>query len=58
MDKNIIRIFILGFIWVIAGIVSFSLKQDEKAGILLLAIGLVIESVALLLFFWKKIKQK
>jgi Kef-type K+ transport system membrane component KefB len=58
MDKNVIRIFILGFIWVMAGIFSFTIKKDEQSGTLLLAIGLVIESVALLVFIWKKMKQK
>lgn len=58
MDKSVKRIFILGFIWVVAGMVSFATKQDPNASTLLLAIGLVIESVAFLLFFWKKINQK
>jgi len=58
MNKNIIRIFILGFIWVVTGII-INLSQDtEDAGILALAIGLSIESIALILFFWKKIKNK
>ena len=58
MDKSVKRIFILGFIWVVVGMVSFATEQDPKASTLLLAIGLVIESVAFLLFFWKKINQK
>lgn len=58
MDKNVVRIFILGFIWVIAGIIINQTKNEEGAGILSLAIGLSIESVALILFFWKKIKNK
>ncbi|MFC2109628.1 hypothetical protein ACFLSU_03555 [Bacteroidota bacterium] len=57
MDKNVIRIFILGFIWVIAGIVS-SVLEESGNGSLLLAIGLSIESIALMLYFWKKIKNK
>ena len=58
MTKTIKRIFILGFIWVIAGIVSFILKENQQVSTLLLAFGLLIESVAFLLFFWNKIKQK
>ncbi|WP_166461212.1 hypothetical protein [Flavicella sediminum] len=58
MDKNVIRIFILGFIWVIAGIVMSVSKENSGNGSLLLAIGLSIESVALMLFFWKKINKK
>jgi hypothetical protein len=58
MDKNIIRIFILGFIWVVAGIIINQTKNEEGAGILSLAIGLSIESIALILFFWKKINNK
>ena len=58
MDKNVVRIFILGFIWVAAGIIINLTKKEEGAGILSLAIGLSIESVALILFFWNKIKNK
>lgn len=58
MDKNIVKIFILGFLWVIAGIATNLYKKEEGAGTLVLAIGLLIESVALLLFFWKKIKKR
>ncbi|MEI6864596.1 hypothetical protein [Flavicella sp.] len=58
MDKNIIRIFILGFIWVATGIIINLTKKEDGAGILALAIGLSIESVALILFFWRKIKNK
>lgn len=58
MDKNVVKIFILGFLWVIAGIATNLYKQEEGAGTLILAIGLSIESVALLLFFWKKINKK
>ena len=58
MDKNVIRVFILGFIWVATGIVINLTKEEEGAGILALAIGLSIESVALIMFFWKKIKNK
>ncbi len=58
MDKNVIKIFILGFLWVIAGIVKNLYTKEEGSGTLMLAIGLSIESIALLLFFWKKIKRK
>jgi len=57
MDKNVIKIFILGFLWVLAGIIKNLYTGEEGAGTLILAIGLLIESVALLLFFWKKIKK-
>ncbi len=58
MNKNVLKIFLLGFIWVIAGIAINIYKDEENAGSLVLAIGLLIESLALVLFFWKKIKQK
>lgn len=58
LKNNIVKIFILGFLWVVAGIVINLYKQEEDAGILVLAIGLLIESVALLMFFWGKIKGK
>lgn len=58
MDKNVVKIFLLGFLWVMAGIVINLYKKEEGAGTLTLAIGLSIESVALLLYFWKKIKKK
>lgn len=58
LKNNIVKIFILGFLWVVAGIIINLFKQEEGAGILVLAIGLLIESVALLMFFWRKIKGK
>jgi hypothetical protein len=58
MDKNVVKIFILGFVWVLVGIGTNLYKNEEGAGTLTLAIGLSIESVALLLFFWKKINKK
>ena len=58
MDKSINRIFILGFIWVVTGIIINQTKNEEGAGVLMLAIGLSIETIALILFFWKKIKNK
>ena len=58
MDKNIVKIFILGFLWVLVGIGVNLYKKEEGAGTITLAIGLCIESVALLLFCWKKIQKK
>ena len=58
MDKNVVRVFILGFIWIDTGIIINLTKKEEGAGMLALAIGLSIESIALILFFWKKIKNK
>ncbi|WP_152287530.1 TRADD-N-associated membrane domain-containing protein [Flavicella marina] len=58
MDKKIVRIFIIGFIWVTTGIIINLTKNEDGAGIMVLAVGLLIESIALLLFFWKKIKNK
>tara|TARA_B100000767_G_C19464506_1_gene409442 strand:- start:288 stop:467 length:180 start_codon:yes stop_codon:yes gene_type:complete len=58
MKNNVVKIFILGFIWVIAGIVIHLVKEEKDAGALPLTIGLTIESVALLSYFWKKIKGK
>lgn len=58
MDKNVVRVFILGFIWVATGIITNLTKKEEGAGMLALAIGLSIESIALIMFFWKKIKNK
>lgn len=58
MDKTVVRIFILGFIWVAAGIITNLIQEEDGAGVLALAIGLSIESVALIVFFWKKIKTK
>jgi hypothetical protein len=57
MDKITIRIFILGFIWVVAGIVTMAMQKNENDGLLFFAIGLVIESVALMRFFWMKMKK-
>ncbi len=58
LKNNTVKIFILGFLWVLAGIIINLYKQEEGAGTLVLAIGLSIESVALLLYFWGKIKEK
>ncbi|MGB2128281.1 MAG: hypothetical protein ACPHXR_02275 [Flavicella sp.] len=56
MKSNVVKIFILGFVWVIAGITINLVKDEKDAGTLPLAIGLTIESVALLIYFWRKIK--
>jgi len=56
--SNTIKIFVLGFVWVAVGIIISINSEQENTGKLQISIGLSIEALALLLFFWKKIKEK
>lgn len=54
MDKNSLKIAMLGMAWVLIG--SGLLFFEKEEGTLVVAIGLTLESVAMLVFIWKKIK--
>lgn len=55
MDKNSLKIALLGMAWVLVG--SGLLFFEKEEGTLVVAIGLTLESVAMLVFIWKKIKR-
>jgi|GEM_PF-2952234 len=55
MDKNSLKIAMLGMAWVLIG--SGLLFFEKEEGTLVVAIGLTLESVAMLVFIWKKIKR-
>lgn len=55
MDKNSLKIAMLGMAWVLVGSGLLFFEKDE--GTLVVAIGLTLESVAMLVFIWKKIKR-
>jgi hypothetical protein len=55
MDKNSFKIAMLGMAWVLVG--SGLLLFEKEEGTLVVAIGLTLESVAMLVFIWKKIKR-
>lgn len=55
MDKNSLKIAMLGMAWVLVG--SGLLFFEKEEGTLVVAIGLTLESVAMLVFIWKKIKR-
>jgi glucose uptake protein GlcU len=58
MFKNKLSIvFLTGLLFVIVGILYTQIVTEDTTGILLLAIGMVLESLALMLYFWKKIKN-
>ncbi len=55
MDKNSLKIALLGMAWVLVG--SGLLFFEKEEGTLVVAVGLTLESVAMLVFIWKKIKR-
>jgi hypothetical protein len=55
MDKNSFKIAMLGMAWVLVG--SGLLLFEKEEGTLVVAVGLTLESVAMLVFIWKKIKR-
>jgi hypothetical protein len=55
MDKNSFKIALLGMAWVLVG--SGLLLFEKEEGTLVVAVGLTLESVAMLVFIWKKIKR-
>jgi len=55
ITKQVISIFTFGVFLIIVGAISKIFKWPQAN--LLLAIGLVFEILAALLFIWKKIKQ-
>tara|TARA_B110000967_G_scaffold103346_1_gene106005 strand:- start:10954 stop:11136 length:183 start_codon:yes stop_codon:yes gene_type:complete len=55
MYKNSLKIAMLGMAWVLVG--SGLLVFEKEEGTLVVAIGLTLESVAMLVFIWKKIKR-
>jgi hypothetical protein len=55
MHKNSLKIAMLGMAWVLVG--SGLLLFEKEEGTLVVAIGLTLESVAMLVFIWKKIKR-
>ena len=55
LDKNSLKIAMLGMAWVLVG--SGLLFFEKEEGTLVVAIGLTLESVAMLVFIWKKIKR-
>ncbi|MDA9111764.1 hypothetical protein N9J39_02705 [Flavicella sp.] len=55
MEKNSFKIALLGMAWVLVG--SGLLFFEKEEGTLVVAVGLTLESVAMLVFIWKKIKR-
>lgn len=55
ISKKIISIFTFGIFLVIVGAVSKIMKWHQ--GDLLMAIGILFELLALLLFLWRKLKN-
>jgi len=55
MDKKIISFFSFGFLLLVIGLIGKILKWNQAN--IILATGLVFETVAVLLFAWKKITK-
>ncbi len=55
MDKKILSFFTFGFLLIIVGSIGKILKWDQAS--VILATGLVFETLSILLFAWKKIKK-
>ncbi len=55
MDKKILSFFTFGFLLIIIGSIGKILKWNQAS--IILATGLVFETLAFLLFAWKKIKK-
>ena len=56
ISKKIISIFTFGIFLVVAGII-LKIANNPQAN-LIIAIGLVFETIAVLVFVWNKIKKK
>ena len=55
MSKKVISFFSFGFLLIIIGSIGKILKWDQAS--VILATGLVFETLAILLFAWNKIKK-
>lgn len=55
MDKKVISFFSFGFLLIVIGGIGKILKWEQAA--IVLATGLVFESIAILIYAWNKIKK-
>ncbi len=56
IDQKIISVFTFGFLLIVIGVIGRFVNWGQSQ--IILAIGLVFETVAVLIFAWKKIKNK
>lgn len=56
MNKNLISLFTFGLVLIITGGVGSFF--DWNKSIIFIGLGLTLESLALLIFAWKKLKNK
>jgi len=56
IDKKIISVFTFGFLLILIGVIGRFINWEQSQ--IILAVGLVFETVAVLMFAWKKIKNK
>ena len=56
LSKKVISIFSFGFFLIIIGAIGKIFKWNQAS--VILAIGLVFETLAVLIFAWNKIKKK
>jgi len=55
MSKRVISFFTFGFLLIIVGAIGKIFKWEQAA--IILATGLVFETIAILIFAWNKIKR-
>ncbi len=56
MEKKVLSFFTFGFFLIIIGIIGQFADWEQDS--IFLALGLVFESLALVIFAWKKLKNK
>ena len=56
MTKKVVSFFTFGFFLILVGAIGKVLKWDQAS--VILATGLLFETIAILLFAWNKIKNK
>jgi hypothetical protein len=56
MDRKIISVFTFGFLLIIIGMIGHFMNWGQAQ--IILATGLVFETVAVLMFAWNKIKKR
>jgi len=55
MNKKVISFFSFGFLLIVVGAISKIFKWEQAS--IILATGLVFETIAVLIFAWNKIKK-
>ncbi len=56
IDTKIISVFTFGFLLIVIGVIGRFIKWNQAE--IILATGLVFETVAVLMFAWKKIRRQ